>query len=52
MRRLVIKLIVFLVLIEGLGHVDILVLLSALALGMAAIICTDLLFTSLSSRAQ
>jgi hypothetical protein len=52
MRRLVINVIVFAALIEGLGRVDFLALLAALGLGIAAIVCTDLLFTNLSSRAQ
>jgi hypothetical protein len=52
MRRLVTKLIVFFAIIEGLGRVDFVVLLLALGLGIAAIVCADLLVTSPSSRAQ
>ena len=52
MRNLLINVIVFVAVIEGLGRLDFLVLLAALGLGIAAIVCTDLLFTSLSSRAQ
>jgi hypothetical protein len=51
-RRLLIKLLIFLGIIEGLGHVDFMVLISALALVIAGIVCTDLLFMSPSSRAQ
>jgi hypothetical protein len=49
---MVIKLVLFIALIEVLGRVDFLVLLLALGLGIAAIVCTDLLVTSLSSRAR
>ena len=52
MRSLVIKLILFAAVIEGLGRVDLIVLLAGIALVIAAIVCTDLLVTSLSSRAQ
>jgi hypothetical protein len=52
MRGLLLKLIVFLAVIEGLGRVNFTVLLIALGLGIAAIVCTDLLVTNLSSRAQ
>jgi hypothetical protein len=52
MRRLLIRLIVFIAVIEALGRLDFIVLLSALALAIAGIVCTDLLFTSLSSRVQ
>ena len=52
MRRLVFNVIVFVALIEGLARVGLLTLLAAIGLGIAAIVCTDLLFTNLSSRAQ
>jgi hypothetical protein len=52
MRSWLIKLGLFVAVIEGLGRVDFLVLLLLLGLGIAAIVCTDLLVTSLSSRAQ
>jgi hypothetical protein len=48
---MVIKLVLFFAMIEGLARIDFLVLLAALGLGIAAIVCVDL-FTSLSSRAQ
>jgi hypothetical protein len=50
MRRLVIKLMLFCGLMEGLGRVDIMVLLSATGVAMMAIICTDLLLDSASPR--
>jgi hypothetical protein len=52
MRGLVIKLVLFIALLEVLDRVSFLTLLLALGLGIAAIICTDLLVKSLSSRAQ
>jgi hypothetical protein len=52
MRRLVINLIGFIALIEGLGRVEFMVLILVLALGILAIIGFDVLFRSLSSRAQ
>jgi len=48
MRRLVIKFMLFLGVMEGLGKVDIMVLLAALGVAMAAIICTDLLLDPVS----
>lgn len=52
MRSLLINIIVFFAIIEVLGRIDFITLLLALGLGIAAIVCTDLLVTSLSSRAQ
>jgi hypothetical protein len=52
MRSLLINAIVFAALIEGLGRMEFLTLLAVIGLGIAAIVCTDLLFTNLSSRAQ
>jgi hypothetical protein len=52
MRNLIINVIVFIAVLEGLGRLDFLALVAALALGFAAVVCTHLLFTNLSSRAQ
>jgi hypothetical protein len=52
MRKLAIKVLVFLAILEGLRRVDLPVLLLALGLGIAAIVCADLLVTNPSSRAQ
>jgi hypothetical protein len=52
MRSLLLKLVIFFAVIEGLGRVNFTVLLLALGLGIAAIVCADLVVTSLSSRAQ
>jgi hypothetical protein len=52
MRSAVIKIVGFFGVIEGLRRVDLVTLLTALGLGIAAIVCTDLLLTNLSSRAQ
>jgi hypothetical protein len=41
MRRLLIKLALFAGLIEGLSRIDLLVLLSGIAVAMAVILCTD-----------
>ena len=50
MRRLVIKLILFLGVMEGLGKVNLMVLIAAMGVAIAAIICTDLLMDSASTR--
>jgi hypothetical protein len=50
MRRLVIKLILFFALIDGLGKVNIMVLLTAMGVAIAAIVCSDLLLDSESPR--
>jgi hypothetical protein len=52
MRSLLIKIGVFAAVIEGLGRLDFLVLVSACGLAIAAIVCTDLALTNLSSRAR
>jgi hypothetical protein len=52
MRSLLVKIILFFAIMEGLGRVDLITLLLALGLGIAAMVCTDLLVTTLSSRAQ
>jgi hypothetical protein len=52
MRSLLINVIVFFAVIEVLGRIDLITLLLAIGLGIAAIVCTDLFVTSLSSRAQ
>jgi hypothetical protein len=49
MKTLLINLIVFIVLIEVLARVDFLVLLSALGVAIAVIVCTHLWVRSLSS---
>ena len=46
MRRLVIKLILFFAVVEGLAHVNLMVLLAAMGVGIAAIVCADLLLDS------
>ena len=43
MRRLVINLMLFLGVIEWLGHVEFIVLIAGMAAALAAIICTDFL---------
>ena len=50
MRRLAIKLILFCALIEGLGRVHFTVLLAAMGVGIAVVVCTDLLLDSASMR--
>jgi len=50
MRRLIIKLILFLAAMEGLAHVNLMVLLSAMSVAIAVVICTDLFLVSASSR--
>jgi len=50
MRRLIIKLILFFATMEGLGRIDFLVLLSAVGVAIAVLICTDLLLDSASLR--
>ena len=43
MRRLVVNLMLFLGVIEWLGHVEFVVLIAGMAATLAAIVCTDLL---------
>jgi hypothetical protein len=43
MRRLVINLMLFLGVIEWLGHVEFVVLVAGMAAALAAIVCTDFL---------
>jgi hypothetical protein len=50
MRRLVIKLLLFFGVIEGLAHINFMVLLSAMGIAIAVVICTDLLLDSASLR--
>jgi hypothetical protein len=50
MRRMILKLAVFFALIEGLAHVDLLVLIAGMAVGLALVICSDLLLASPSPR--
>jgi hypothetical protein len=50
MRRLVIKLLLFFAVTEGLAHINLMVLLSAVGVGIALVICTDLLLASASPR--
>ncbi|HSU88388.1 MAG TPA: hypothetical protein VLL56_06105 [Terriglobia bacterium] len=50
MRRLIIKLLLFFATIEGLGRIDLMVLICAMGVAIAAIICTDLLLDSVSLR--
>ena len=52
MRSLVIKLMVFVAVVEKLGHVNFMVLVSGLALVIVGLVCADMLVTNLSSRAQ
>jgi hypothetical protein len=52
MRSALLKFMIFFGVVEGLGRVDLMVLLLALGVGIAALVCTDVVFTSLSSRAQ
>ena len=50
LRRLIVKLILFFAVIEGLARVDLLVLLAAMGIGMAVIICGDVILDSPSPR--
>jgi len=50
MRKLVIKLTLFLAVVEALARVDFMVLLSAVGVAVALVICTDLLLASTSPR--
>jgi len=50
MRRLIIKLLVFIGIIEGLEYINFMVLLSAMGVAIALVICTDLLLASASPR--
>ena len=43
MRRMIIRFVIFFAIIEGLGHVNFMVLVAGMALALAAIICTDLI---------
>ena len=52
MRSALLKLLVFLGIMEGLARVDFVTLLLILGLGVAVIVCADLVVTNLSSRAQ
>jgi hypothetical protein len=44
MRRLILRFAFFIGIMEGLRHVDLLVLVAGAALALAAIVCSDLLF--------
>ena len=46
MRKLIINLILFFAVIDGLARVNFMVLLAALGVAIAAVICTDLLLDS------
>lgn len=50
MRKLLIKLILFCGLLKGLQYVDIMVLITSMAVAIAAVICADLLLDSPSPR--
>ena len=50
MRRLIFKLILFFGVIEGLGRVDLMVLLAGMGVAVAVLICTDLLLDSVFPR--
>ena len=50
MRRLIIKFLLFLAAMEGLAHINLMVLLSAMGVAIAVVICTDLFLVSASSR--
>jgi hypothetical protein len=50
MRRLIIKFLLFVAAMEGLAHVNFMVLLSAMGVAMAIVICSDLFLVSASSR--
>jgi hypothetical protein len=50
MRRLIIKLILFFATMEGLGRIDLMVLICAMGVAIAVLICTDLLLDSASLR--
>ena len=50
MRGLIIKLLVFGGIIEGLAYVNFMVLLSAIGVAIALVICSDLLLASTSPR--
>ena len=43
MRRLIIRFGIFCAVIEGLGHVNFLVLIAGMAVALAAILCSDFL---------
>jgi hypothetical protein len=50
LRRLIFKLTVFFAILEGLARVDFLVLLAAMGVGIAILICSDLILASPSPR--
>lgn len=50
MGKLVVKLALFFALLKGLGHINITVLLAAMGVAIAVLICTDLLLDSPSPR--
>ena len=50
MRRLIIKLLLFIGIIEGLAYINFMVLLSAMGVAIAVVICSDLLLASTSPR--
>ncbi len=50
MRRLLITLILFFGLLKGLAHIDLMVLLAAMGVAIALLICADLLLDSPSPR--
>ncbi|HYR43967.1 MAG TPA: hypothetical protein VER98_13140 [Terriglobia bacterium] len=50
MRRLIIKLLLFVGIIEGLAYINFMVLLSAMGVAIALVICTDLLLASTLPR--
>jgi hypothetical protein len=43
MRRLIIRLGIFCAVLEGLGHVNFMVLVAGMAVALAVIVCSDLL---------
>jgi hypothetical protein len=52
MKSLIVNGLIFIAILEGLGRLDFVTLIAALALGIAILVCMDLLITNLSSRAQ
>jgi hypothetical protein len=48
MRRLIIKLLLFAAILEGLSRVNLMVLLSAVGMGIAVVICMSLLTDGLN----
>ena len=43
MRRMIIRLVIFFAIMEGLGHVNFMVLVAGMAVALAVIVCSDLL---------